>query len=40
MSAASSPEGYASGLYTDLRGRLVFYAAFEHAGGVALAALC
>lgn len=39
MSAASSPEGYASGLYTDLRGRLVFYAAFEHAGGVAVAAL-
>lgn len=39
MSAASSPEGYASGLYTDLRGRLVFYAAFEQEGGVVLAVL-
>jgi hypothetical protein len=39
MSAAPSTESYASGLYTDLRGRLVFYAAFEHAGGVVVAAL-
>lgn len=39
MHAASSSEGYASGLYTDLTGRLVFYAAFEHDGGVIVAAL-
>lgn len=39
MSAAMPTEGYASGLYTDLKGRLVFYAAFEDAGGVCVAAL-
>jgi hypothetical protein len=39
MSAAIPTEGYASGLYTDLKGRLVFYAAFEDAGGVCVAAL-
>lgn len=39
MSAAIPIEGYASGLYTDLKGRLVFYAAFEDAGGVCVAAL-
>lgn len=39
MSAAVPIEGYASGLYTDLKGRLVFYAAFEDAGGVCVAAL-
>lgn len=38
MSAPTS-EGYASGLYTDLKGRLIFYAAFEHAGGVVVSAL-
>jgi hypothetical protein len=39
MSAAIPIEGYASGLYTDLKGRLVFYAAFEDGGGVCVAAL-
>lgn len=39
MTAANPTEGYASGLYTDLKGRLVFYAAFEDAGGMCVAAL-
>lgn len=39
MTDRSPHAGYASGLYTDLRGRLVFYAAFQAKGGVVAAAL-
>lgn len=35
----NSYAGYVSGLYTDLQGRLVFYAAFEAQGGVVAVAL-
>ncbi|MFC6048012.1 hypothetical protein ACFPYM_09215, partial [Methylobacterium hispanicum] len=39
MADLSPSAGYVSGLYTDLRGRLVFYAAFDVDGGVVVAAL-